>query len=357
MLTKRPSIAIPVLSLRYHGGIKILIEIANKISTWADVHFLVPEGCIDTTYEISPNVKLIEVRTGKLPRFLTCGIFLVRCIPMLARYDLILANFFVTWYSSVLASYLGNAKIFYIVQDIESKYKSYIAGRILNQLCEFTYRSKYIVTANPFLENEIVKRGNKPVFNFTVGVTELFFSTPLSDCSKNYDVVYFARGEKWKNLDLFIDFIANNESHLNIAVVSQDIVLLQELSKKYSDNKEINLLKPENTSQLIDILDHSKVMLSTSLHEGFSLPPLEAMSRGLSVLLYPSGGPDLYVNDGVNAIYFKNRQELEENLKELLGNTTRMSNLGDAGIVTASRFRFSIELERLSTFLSNNLTY
>ena len=352
---KRPSIAIPVLSLRHHGGIKILIELANRLSAWADIDFIVPKGCVDTTYEIQPSVNIIQIPSGKFPRFLTCAVFLLRCIPLLIRYDLVIANFFVTWFSSVIATNISRKKMVYIVQDIESKYHVFAIGKILNWLCDFSYRSNSIITANKFLEAEITSRGSRPLHTFTVGISEPFFTTDQPGSAKKYDVVYFARSESWKNLALFIDFLSHHPTGLTVALITQEPELIARFPRAVKERHTIDLFKPATSQELIGVLDLSRIMVSTSILEGFSLPPLEAMARGLAVLLYPSGGPSLYVENERNAVYFTTRQELSASIHDLLQHDEKRAHLGREAVATAQRYRFSLELDTLSSFLSGYL--
>src|SRR5690625_7346132 len=48
-------------------------------------------------------------------------------------------------------------------------------------------------------------------------------------------------------------------------------------------------------------MDRCRIFLLASEHEGFALPPLEAMARGLAVVTFPAGGPSVYVKKDVHA--------------------------------------------------------
>lgn len=346
------TIAIPVLSIRHHGGTKILVELANVLSRWAKVDFIVPKGCVDTPYTIDATVTIREISVGQFPRALTRTLFLIKCIPVLMKYDLVVANFFVTYFSALIASCLSRVKLAYLVQDIESKYqKPY--GTILNLLCEITYYSNSIITANPFLEQEIVKRGTRPLFNFTVGVSDIFFSH-LIGRDKKFDIICFARRESWKNLDMFMAFLAEYKRPLSVAVVSQDRSLLEQIKNTDFALHHVHCFQPVDTEALLEVLDASEIMVSTSMREGFSLPPLEAMARGVCVTLYPSGGPSLYVRDGVNALYFKTSEEMMDRVTTLLSDSDLRERLRKNAVKTAQQYRLSRELERLSGFIKSH---
>ena len=111
-------------------------------------------------------------------------------------------------------------------------------------------------------------------------------------------MIYFARREKFKRLDLFIDLFNNKEfisKKWKTIVVTLDTELVMDL--KNMGLPGCTIISPSNDDQLISLIDKSKLMFFTSDYEGLGLPPLECMLRGVPVVTYKTYPLTEYFNN------------------------------------------------------------
>lgn len=250
----------------------------------------------------------------------------------LPRRSIFMATFFVTYYSVRLAAAIRRRPYLYFVQDIESKYMG-LRGTVLNALCNLTYRDQHILAANSYLRETLRQRFHCNSRSIDIGPSEIFYYRPVR-VPKRFNVIYFLREEQWKGLDRFQRLLAISGGRLTFLCVSQNEKLFNAVV-----DPAVTCCKPQGDDELIDCIDSSEVLLSTSYREGFSLPPLEAMARGVPPVLFRCGGPDVYVQAGVNAIYVENETQVVEETAALLRNPEQYALMRRAAVSTAERFR------------------
>lgn len=350
-------IAIPLLCLKHHGGIRVVVEIANEIALTQPVCIITPKKLLSDVYKINPKVKLVFVETIFSQKALVYAEFIIKLFLKLKKYDLYIANFFITMFPVVLCSIFYKKKYLYLVQDIESKREKNLFDKIFNIFCELTYKSNFMITANDYLKHQIQKRGQNPLFEFTVGVDDLFFKHPASNLDKKYDLIYFARSQKWKNLDMFLDFLSfSKEKPLIVAVVSQEEELFEKI-KMYRQKHihHVVFIKPKTQTELIDTIDLSKIFVGTSKKEGFYLPAIESMARGVPSLLHPNGGSEVYFKDNQNGRYFTNIEQLNELVLQLLSDTNLYEKYSVESKKTALNFNMQVNIKKVANFICNYL--
>lgn len=337
---KNKKIAIPLINLSSHGGVRVIIDLADYLSTAGhDVEILVPRNKISTNYKIPVTVKIKECGPV-VKNKVFCYLLYLICLPFFLRgKDIIVANFFPTFYPSFIASILFNSKLIYFVQDIETKYQGF-TGNILNYACRLTYtKPKIIVAANKFLAKTLSIKYNLHVDNINIGLNEIFFS-PINQKFKNYDFIYFLRHEKWKRKELFAEVLFSLKGKLpNIKpiCVTQDETLFL-----WAAEIGVEVIKPKDDKELIDVIDQSKAMLLTSSYEGFGLPPLECMARGVPAVVFECGGPGVYINNKINSFIVNTKEEAVQMLLELIENPELREQISREAQKSAMPFRNSI---------------
>lgn len=329
-------IEIPIIALSPHGGTRVLVEFANfAAAAGHSVRISLPRGRIGKSYEIHPMVEVSEFsfRTGL--KVLDYAIFLA-VLPFILRGKVVVANFFVTYFPVAFAQLVFRRRFVYFVQDIESKYKS-ICGRILNILCEITYRSQRIVTANAYLGRMIRLRGGLPLSEVNLGVSEGFLNLPNETPMKDIDLVVFPRHEPWKGLDRLVRVLKlYREQHgeLTVLCLGQNSASLDVLGRM-----GFTCERPTDENALIRGFDRASVLLFTSYHEGFGLPPLEGMARALPAVVFESGGPSAYMQDGVNGFLIPpdDEQRAVECIHRLLSDSDLYRRVSMQARATAER--------------------
>jgi glycosyltransferase involved in cell wall biosynthesis len=289
------------------------------------------------------TVKHVGVYTGI--KAIDYAIFLC-CVPFhVGGNSIVIASFFVTYYPVKLLALVKQLPYLYFVQDIESKYH-YPFGWLLNRLCNWTYRDEQIVAANAHLRDRLRTEFGTHSRNIAVGPDNVFYDLPRQ-ASKIYDVVYLLRREPWKGLDRFLRFLALTKGRSSCICVSQD----EELRDVLADSDAV-FCKPENDRELIKCMDSARVLLLTSYREGFSLPPLEGMARGLPAVLFRCGGPDQYIADGRNAIYVNSEVEAAQAVEGLIRDSMMYERMRNEALLTANHYRMDKAFALMAEFVA-----
>lgn len=342
-------VAIPLINLSSHGGVRVIVELANFISKRGyDATIVIPRGKNSTHFKLSAEVSIEEVGPyvkWKIPAY---ALYLATLPFFLRKYDLILANFFPTYFPSILASLLYRSKIIYFVQGIEMTYSG-CRGLFLNLLCRLTYfYKKIIIAANPSIEEKIKEmNGIGSPKGVNIGLSDVFFEQTLPNkaAKRAFDVIYFLRHESWKRSDLFYELhseLARLIPSLRILCISQDEKLLE-----YAASRGLDTCKPADDLELISCIDNSKLMLLTSSYEGFGLPPLECMSRGVPAVVFECGGPSVYIINNVNSVIVSDKTQAIQSLTFLLQDSAARNEMANAAMLTAARFKNSSAFNKL----------
>lgn len=334
-------IRIPLINLSSHGGIRILVELANAFASRGfEVEFLIPPGRNSSVYRLDAAVRVREIGIGFGSKILDYALFLL-ILPFHLRGGLTVANFFVTYFPCRLGSLLWGSRLLYFVQDIESKYAGLVGG-ILNRVCEATYRSRRMVAANSYLAAALEERGHRPFETIQIGPSEAFYGAARRE-ERKYRLMAMPRHEAWKRMDRFeaICALLTEVSPAEILCVGQDAEILSRLAER-----GFATCKPGSDAELVDCYEQAQVFLLTSDREGFGLPPLEAMARGTPVVSFRCGGPDLYIRDGENSFLVDDAAEAAERIRRLWAEEPERIRMAAAAQQTALGFRLSEGLER-----------
>lgn len=334
---------IPMLGLTPHGGNRVLVEIANELAQrGVPVAIVAPNRPISMPYRLDPRVD-VRLLGPKLPGRILPWLFFLFRLPAVLAGKRVLANQFLTVPPSWVAATFFGASYLYFVQGIEHRVHQGLLSPLLRALSGWTYRRGNVVAANAYLEKELLAYG--PVeLTLKLGVSDIFFSTPASSILPDYDVIYFLRREVYKRRDRFDALLpALLNKGYRVLCVSQDRDLLDEYALR------TGTLKPFDDIELVRAIDSAKLLLLTSDHEGFSLPPLEAMARGKPTVMYPCGGPEAYAVDQVNCLVVKNLSD--ENalacIDQLICDQALYDGIADQCKATASGFQLQDAVRKL----------
>lgn len=295
---KRPiDIEIPLIALSQHGGVRVLVEFANfAAAAGYSVRISIPKGRVGKKYDLHPNVEIFEADISFKSKYLTYFTYLA-ALPFILEGKSVIANFFVTFFPALLGNILFRKSFLYFVQDIESKYNGPL-GKILNAFCEMSYRSSKIVAANSYLAKEIRSRGRSVLAQIDLGVSPSFLTQENCLEGRKFDLIVFPRHEPWKGLDRLIrilDLYRQRYGVINVLAVGQNPDSLVRL-----EMMGFVCERPVDERALVRAFDRARVTLFTSHREGFGLPPLEGMARGLPAVVFECGGPSAYMRDGSN---------------------------------------------------------
>jgi GT2 family glycosyltransferase len=103
--------------------------------------------------------------------------------------------------------------------------------------------------------------------------------------------------------------------------------------------------------QVNELFCQASVFIQTSTHEGFALPPLEAMATGAAVLCTDAHGNRDFCVDGVNCLMPEaNTGAVAAALARLLADPELRARMGDAGIETAKDYAWERRIDALEDF-------
>ena len=110
-------------------------------------------------------------------------------------------------------------------------------------------------------------------------------------------------------------------------------------------------------AELVELYNSCSLFLSSSLAEGFALPPAEAMACGCAVVATDSGGIREYARHEVNALISRPRDPdaLAKNLIRLLQNDTMRIELAKKGQERIKEFTWKHSTDILMDFIKLNV--
>lgn len=345
------NIKIPILALTPHGGARVLVAIANSLveQGW-DVTVVTSNYIASMPFAFDARVRIQYIGWRSRSKALALMSFLLAAPFYLSR-SKIIANHFLTVVPSWIAAVLFGSHYIYLVQGVEHKFFIKKIQWPLRAVCKWTYRRGRLVAANSYLATELVKF-NQVLLTLNLGVSQSFFSTPpATDSRKQWDVVYFLRRQPIKRVDRFDQMLPSLKAKgLSVLCISQDVELLQ----SYSDRADG--LTPASDAELIHAIDAAKVLLLTSEHEGFALPPLEAMARGVPSVMYECGGPGVYATHGVNALIVTDDKSdtAVAYIEQLARDETRYAPMSKNAKITAQKFQLDNAVGEFTRFLKTH---
>ena len=117
---------------------------------------------------------------------------------------------------------------------------------------------------------------------------------------------------------------------LNIIGEGKDRDHLRYMLHELGIENEVNLLGSKKTTEVMQYLQGSHVLLHTSLSEGIANVIMEAMACGLTVITTSAGGIDEVIEDGENGLLIPSRDPdaVALHIADVYGNSQLRSKLG-----------------------------
>ena len=113
----------------------------------------------------------------------------------------------------------------------------------------------------------------------------------------------------------------------------------------------VRYVNTPSDEQVNELFCQATVFVQTSVHEGFALPPLEAMATGAAVVCTDAHGNRDFCVDGVNCLMPEpNPAAVGAALARLLGDPQLRAELGRAGVATAQDYAWEKRIDALEGF-------
>lgn len=328
----KQAITFPFVSLGHHGGVRSLIFFMNDL---ADHDYLVqvlaPKNTIKPSVRLHQKIDLYHLPPLKGHQRTSILKLLLQMYKQLPPSDLIVANFFLTFYPSYLYAKKHNIPLAYYVQDLENRFYPFP----LNLLAKGTYfkRDIHFSFTSRFVKENIGRPG--PVIQPGI---KGFWHEPdeklLKLKQKRLAVLYIVRKERRKGADLFFSALKKLKRR-------EDFVLwlIGETKKDIPTWIKVHQFPFQDIKGLRQLYSSADIFVHTSHFEGFGLPPLEAMACKTAVITTDSGGVNEYVENRKNAIVVpKNQIAIAKAIEMLLEAEDIRNGITSEGMKTAIMF-------------------
>ena len=343
------------MGMATNGGIRNLLMLADlAIQLGHEVTFYCPKGKITHNFFIeNPNIQFSELGPKLNNKFLSWLMFGL-LFPIRNRSELIIVGHFFPYLPSIFA--LRKKRVIYFVQGIEYKCYKGPVKVIAYLMSLLAFRSKHLYAGNLYLYEELSRLGT-PHGYINMGVDTVFLDTPLLGQSANkrpYDIIYYLRGENYKRKDRFERVLpALAKKGYKILCVTPE----PGLAKTYSQYN-VTVTQPADDRELIQCIDSARILVYTSDYEGFALPPLECMARGVPSVLYDCGGPRNYAVDHHNALILENEDSapLLDSIEKILNDRVFYEKLAENARRTAEGKSLQPELLKFLEEITADLT-
>lgn len=253
-----------------------------------------------------------------------------------------------TWWATALPvwlSALDRGLPVYLVQDIETSYyrgEPAMAERVLaSYRPEFTY-----LTTTEALRDTLAERMDLKAFAVGLGYDDDAFRPDPRLAPTAPTLLVAARSEPLKNFAYAKAILRRLHGDLRGAC---RIVAFGPDAGLVSDLPAVQFVAAPSDRELAALYASSTLFLSTSTHEGFGLPPIEAMACGCPVVTTDALGTRAYAVAGRNCVMIPHgdAREAAARIRRLLTDPALREALSEAGLETAARYGWSRADRRL----------
>jgi GT2 family glycosyltransferase len=168
---------------------------------------------------------------------------------------------------------------------------------------------------------------------------------PRADVARREDMVLaLGRSNPLKNLPLTLAaWKALQEPRPELCLFGIEPELAEGDGVRYVDSPD--------DAQVNELFCQATLFVQTSTHEGFALPPLEAMATGAAVVCTDAHGNRDFCIDGVNCLMPEaTPAAVSAALARLLGDPELRARLGRAGLQTAQEYAWERRIDDLEAF-------
>jgi GT2 family glycosyltransferase/glycosyltransferase involved in cell wall biosynthesis len=246
------------------------------------------------------------------------------------------------WYASVL-----DGIPVYFVQDIETSY--YPDDESARHAVLDSYRPEFRYMTISSWNRERLRELGLDAELIPPGI-DLENFRPLEDVARREDMVLaLGRSNPLKNLPLTLDGWRALARHGELG--SQPELCLFGHEPELAEESGMRHVESPSDEQVNELFNEATVFIQTSTHEGFALPPLEAMATGCAVVCTDAHGNRDFCVDGENCLMPEpNGEAVGDALARLLADAELRARLGRAGIATAADYAWERRIDALEEF-------
>lgn len=230
----------------------------------------------------------------------------------------------------------------YFVQDVETSYypdDPRSQARVLD-----TYRSEFrYMTISGYNRDGLAELG--VTAEIVAPGIDLDTFRPTGRERSDAMLLAIGRGNHLKNLDLTVDaWKALGAGRPELCLFGIEPELGSRHGARY--------VTAPSDAEVNELFNQATIFLQTSRHEGFALPPLEAMATGAAVICTDAHGNRDFCVDGQNCLMpGPTVESVRGAIERLLGDGALRRRLGEAGMRTAQRYDWGSRIDDLEAFL------
>jgi GT2 family glycosyltransferase/glycosyltransferase involved in cell wall biosynthesis len=252
------------------------------------------------------------------------------------------------WQSSVL-----HGIPVYFVQDIETSY--YPDDERTRHAVIDSYRPEFHYMTISSWNRERLRELGLDAELIPPGI-DLENFRPLPQVERREDMVLaIGRTNPLKNLPLTLDAwrVLTAPGTDAAADTQRPELCLFGIEPELASEPGMRHVQAPSDEQVNELFNEASVFIQTSTHEGFALPPLEAMATGCAVVCTDAHGNRDFCVDGENCLMPESNPEaVGAALARLLGDSGLRERLGRAGIETAKPYAWECRIDALERFFT-----
>jgi GT2 family glycosyltransferase/glycosyltransferase involved in cell wall biosynthesis len=247
------------------------------------------------------------------------------------------------WYASVL-----HGIPVYFVQDIETSY--YPDDESARYAVLDSYRPEFHYMTISSWNRERLRELGLDAELIPPGI-DLETFRPRPDVERREDMLLaLGRSNPLKNLPLTVDAWRA----LDARAGARPELCLFGIEPELASQVGMRHVQSPSDEQVNELFNQATVFVQTSTHEGFCLPPLEAMATGGAVVCTDAHGNRDFCVDGENCLIpAADRDSVSDALSRLLANKDLRERLGRAGQATAAHYAWELRIDALVEFLED----
>jgi glycosyltransferase involved in cell wall biosynthesis len=355
-MSRQEHICVVLPSLKISGGNRELLGLADDLvgpdrsvtllSMWRSPHEL-PTAGNEVRY-------LSEWKTNVRRAVAQLPLLLLRFSRLVSRRQDRALPTTTVWifshYSTLpLAFCVRRDRRWFFVQDLEWRFlSSPLLVKALKRVILFCYSRGRVISANPYLTSELSAHGVQVQLEAPIWANAQFNGDTASQ--REIDVTMVLRKGHHKRTDLYLECLRQVRAagkSWRVAVITPE----DEIRALLAGSIATCLVRP-TAAAMCDIYARSRIFLHLSEHEGFGLPPLEAMGSGCVPVCRDSGGIRAYMTGDLQRLVYPldlPMSEMVEIVDSLLKDGGRLAALSllakqvfDEGATQASSRRHAL---------------
>lgn len=354
------------------GGNRVFVELANSISRNFnyDVEITFPNNSVDTNhYKIENKVELKKI--GNIAKSIFLKLFntfllfkyLIKSLKYNKELTIIISDpilcvfLFLIPHKKNIVRFVqaDDYRIFDDLYVLKNKYFLFFFKKLT--LLSYSLNIKYLFNSN-FTYNRFIdlsKRKNikKLIVHPAVDKNIFYYNNndKIYSLDTKISISLIAREHPLKKLQDFISVWSELPNDIKIQIDNVYLISTDKLER--FDLTNFQVIKPKNDYEIADLFRKSEIFISTSLWEGFSLPPLEAIYCGAVVLSSDSGGIKEYAINDFNSLLFEPGElnEFKNKLIQLIENVELRNILRKNSLSLIDDFSWDKSAKMLISFI------